>query len=340
MNVPSPLRRLAAVAVGVVCALAVAAAPAAAATPLPTPGTPVATTVTTTSITITWAASAGPVANYTVQLIDGNLVPWHDLVRTSATSYTHTGLVPDKVYEYRIIANARPRSGYTVSSPSGYIAVTTAPLPDTEPPTQPGTPTVRNVSTVGATINVPFSTDNNRVAGYWVQRQVDGVWTDWATNNITEIYVRDLTPATTYTVVVVAFDPNGNRSARSNPVTFTTLANTSAPTCTATLKFLWGQYMLTASVENRTAATVVGNWSVTFTLPAVQTISSSFGATITRSGDQASAAAAYQPNIGPGGGAGFGFFASYPADSPLPSGFTLNGTGLDAPIACTFAIAP
>jgi endoglucanase len=340
MKVPSPLRRVAAVAVGLVCALALTAAPAAAATPLPTPGTPVATTVTTTSITITWAASAGPVANYTIQLIDGGQVSWHDLARTSATSYTHTGLVPDKVYEYRIIANARPRSGYTVSSPSGYIAVTTAPLPDTEPPTKPGTPTARNITTVGATINVPFSTDNTRVAGYWVQRQVDGVWTDWATNDITEMYLRDLTPATTYTVVVVAFDPSGNRSPRSDPLTFSTLANASGPTCKVSLKIFWQQYMVDASATNLTADTVVGNWSVRFTLPAAHTVSNSFGATLTRSGDQATVSSAYSPNIGPGGAVQFGFFASYPVGSPLPSDFTLNGTGLAAPIPCTFVLAP
>ena len=45
----------------------------------------------------------------------------------------------------------------------------------------------------------------------WAQRQINGVWTDLATNNITTIYLRDLTPSTTYTFAIVAFDPNGNR---------------------------------------------------------------------------------------------------------------------------------
>src|SRR5262249_6326873 len=145
--------RLAGLAIGLIAAIAVPASPALADTPLPTPGTPVATQVTTSGITLSWAASAGPVASYTLQVIDGPLVPWHDLATTKSTSFTHSGLTPDTVYEYRVIANPVAGSGYTVSSPSGYIAVTTAPLPDSTPPTAPGTPLAYSVSTVAATLN-------------------------------------------------------------------------------------------------------------------------------------------------------------------------------------------
>ncbi|GAA1756513.1 fibronectin type III domain-containing protein [Luedemannella helvata] len=337
MKFHHPGRRLAALVVGALGA-GLLAAPAAASTALPTPGTPVATTVTTTSITITWAASAGPVADYTVQFIEGRTA-WRDLATTGATTFTHHGLTPDKVYEYRIVANPVAGSGYTTSAPSGYIFVTTAPLPDTVAPTAPGTLMALSVTTVSATISTTAAaTDNNRVAAYWVQREVDGVWTDWATNNITSVYLRDLQPATSYTVAMVAVDPNGNRSPRSAPLTFTTRAATPAPTCRVQLTTFGQQYMLSVIVENMTAATVLANWTVTFTLPATHTINSSFGgAPVTRVGTQATATpAAYQATLNPGGTAQFGLFATYPAGSGLPSGFALNGAGL-APAACTTA---
>jgi len=321
---------LAALALGVLAAVAVPAGPVAADTPLSTPGTPVATQVTTTSISLSWAASFGRVANYTVQIIDGSLVPWHDLATTTATSFTQSGLSPDTVYEYRVIANPVVGSGYTVSSPSGYIAVTTAPLPDSTPPTTPGTPVAYSVSTVAVTLNFAPSTDNNRVAGYVAQVLVNGVWTDTATNNITTIYLRNLTPNTSYTVAVVAFDPNGNRSPRSNPLTFTTRQLQPQPTCKAQLVTFYQGYLLTVTVENMTASTTLTNWAITFTLPAAHTPSYPFNSTLTRNGDHATLAPApYIATIAPGGTANVGFSASYPAGSPLPSGFQLGGA-----IAC------
>jgi chitodextrinase len=293
----------------------------------------VASQITTTSARFSWTASTGPVANYTVQVIDGNLVPWHDLATTSSTTYTHTGLNPDTVYIYRVIANPRSGSGYTASEPSAALYVTTAPLPDSQPPTKPGTPRA-SASTIAVTITFDASTDNNRVAGYWVQRQVNGVWTDWSTNNITTVYLRDLTPNTSYTVVVVAFDPNGNRSVRSDPLTFSTRPTQPSPTCKVQLITFGTQYLLNVSIENMTAATVLANWTFTFTMPAAHTLNYIFNATLARSGDRATASPAwYNATIGPGGSATFGLNAVYPAGSPLPSGFTLNGGGGSFP--CT-----
>ena len=47
---------------------------------------------------------------------------------------------------------------------------------DTIAPTKPATPTANPVRFTSATINTGGSTDNDRVAGYYVQRQVNGVW--------------------------------------------------------------------------------------------------------------------------------------------------------------------
>jgi chitodextrinase len=337
MNVPTR-RRAALAALGALTVLVgfgLSVAPAQAATPLPTPGTPVATNVTTTSLTFSWSASAGPVRNYTIQVIDGPLVPWHTLATTNATSYTHANLAPDTVYEYRVVANPRSGSGYTASNPSGILFARTAPLPDTIPPTKPGTPFAYQVSTTAATLNFAGSTDNVRVAGYVAQRQVNGVWTDWASNDITTIYLRDLTPNTSYTVVVVAFDPNGNRSPRSDPLTFTTRATAPAPACRVQ-RLVFGQaYLLNVTVENMTTATVLENWTFTFTLPAAHTITTIFNVTLARTGDAATATPAIWFNrISPGGSAVFGIGASYPVGSPLPGGFAVTSPGT-GPFACT-----
>jgi chitodextrinase len=325
----STLRRLAIFALGALGVLAVvgvSAGSALAATQLPTPGVPVASSVTTTSVSLSWTASAGPVANYTVQVIDPVGTPWRFLATVAGTSYTHAGLTPDTVYTYRVIANPAD-GGYTASNPSGPLYSRTAPLPDSVPPTTPGVPRAFPVSTVSATITFGFSTDNHRVAAYWVQRQVDGVWTDWASNSVTTVYLNGLTPSTSYTVVVVAEDANGNRSPRSAPHTFTTRATEPNPTCRVQVLAFGPSILLNFTIENMTAATVVEHWTATFTLPTDHVVQYAFNVSVTRSGTVATATPlVYLTRIGPGGTATFGLNVTRPAGSPLPSGYTLNAS--------------
>lgn len=322
----STIRRLAILGAAVLAAL-VTAHPAHAATPLPTPGTPVATNVTTTSVSFSWTPSAGPVADYTIQTIDAVGRPWRVLATTSGTTYTHPNLNPDSVYEYRIIANPVAGSDHTASSPTPLLWVRTAPLPDAVPPTQPGVPRAYPVSTTWTTLAFGFSTDNNRVDAYWAQRLVDGVWTDWASNNTTQIILRDLTPATAYTVAVVAADANGNRSPRSAPLTFTTRALEPTPTCRVQLLPHGTFYQVSITAENMTAATVVENWNATFTFPTGQAVQYAFNAVVTRDGTVGTLAPQrYNVRIGPGGSVSLGFLATNPNAGPLPSGFALNTT--------------
>jgi mannan endo-1,4-beta-mannosidase len=207
---------------------------------------------------------------------------------------------------------------------------------DTIAPTKPATPTANPVGFTSATINTGGSTDNDRVAGYYVQRQVNGVWTDWSATLIepTYAYVQPLTPGTTYTVAVVAFDPSGNRSPRSDTVTFTTPV-AQAPTCRVTRQNLGPQALfLTFFVDNMTTATLT-NWTAAFTLPAAHTVTYTFNAILSRSGDAASFRPA--PNtaqVNPGTTAYFGLSANRPAGSPLPSGFTFTSPAT-APLTCS-----
>jgi hypothetical protein len=199
--------------------------------------------------------------------------------------------------------------------------------PDTTAPTKAATPTVNPVGPTTATTHPGGSTDNDRVAGYYVQRQVNGVWTDWSSTLIepTYAYVQPLTPGTTYTVAVVAYDPSGNRSPRSDPVSFTTSARP-APTCRVVRQTLSPQvFILNFFVENMTAATVVTNWAANFTMPAAQTVATAFSSTVSRNGDLATLRPmANTAQIGPGMTAFFGLYANRPVNSPLPSGFTFT----------------
>jgi hypothetical protein len=209
---------------------------------------------------------------------------------------------------------------------------------DTTAPTKPAQPVAQSITPINATIHTSGSTDNDQVAGYWVQRQVNGVWTDWSSTNLNTdiVYLLPLTPGTTYTVALVAFDPSGNRSPRSDPLTFTTTSQP-APTCRVMLQVLSTQtYMMTSIIENLTVA-IISNWTVTFTMPAVQTMNGIANATLARSGDAATAAPA--PNtahISPGATVYFIFAATRPAGSPLPSGIAFNYPGA-APITCTMS---
>jgi hypothetical protein len=207
---------------------------------------------------------------------------------------------------------------------------------DTVAPTKPATPTVNPIGTVTATVNTGGSTDNVAVAGYHVQRQVNGVWTDWSSTLIepTYAYVQPLTPGTTYTVAAVAFDPSGNRSPRSDAVTFTTLA-LPAPTCRVVRQALSAQvFILNFFVENMTAATVVTNWTTTFTMPAAHTVGATFSSNLSRSGDLATLRPmSNTAQITPGMTAFFGLYANRPVGSPLPSGFTFTSAAT-GPISC------
>jgi dienelactone hydrolase len=75
-----------------------------------------------------------------------------------------------------------------------------------------------------------------------------------------------------------------------------------------------------------TGGTTVNGWSLKFTLPAGQTITSAWNATVTpSSGAVAATNLSYNASIPAGGNTGFGFQISHTGDSAAPASFTLNG---------------
>ncbi|GAA0991728.1 hypothetical protein GCM10009555_079530 [Acrocarpospora macrocephala] len=197
---------------------------------------------------------------------------------------------------------------------------------DTVPPSKPQAPTFSSVTTTAANVFWPEATDNVQVTGYYLQQLAGGTWTTIRTVGPAERFqpVTGLTPSTTYTYAVIAFDAAGNTSARSDPGSFTTLATTATPTCRIQVITFSPGFQAVVTIVNTTPAATNG-WTIGFALPATATVGSTFNGVMTRSGGTGTITpVAYNAVIGPGVQTFVGFGGSAVPFTP-PSGFTLNG---------------
>src|SRR6266571_4973803 len=173
------------------------------------------TAVSSTQINLTWNPSTDnvAVASYQVYLNDALMA------NTTVTSFQHTGLTPGTTYNYRVsAADAVPNYSAWTATP---VSVTTPAAADT---VAPSTPTGLLASAVSSSlINLSWaaSTDNVGVTGYRVYRAGALLVTLGAVS----IYQNSgLTPSTTYSYTVEAFDAAGNASAQSVSASATTQA--------------------------------------------------------------------------------------------------------------------
>jgi chitodextrinase len=241
--------------------------------------------------------------------------------------YLHlASLTRGTTYTFRVYTPGTPDLDTTTSPPSAPMSFTTLPAPDSAPPTQPSGLLVGGTTTTLTSLQWSASTDNVQVTGYYVQELENGSWTTIATqpSYVLTDEPTGLTPATTYKFAVIAFDAQGNQSARSNPATVTTLATTPFPVCKFQLNSYNPGFVAYATIINTTAAPL-SNWSVSFTEATRPTVSSVFGGavTLTATGGTMSPAV-WDTTVGQGGEAFIGFEGSVTPFNP-PSGFTLNG---------------
>jgi chitodextrinase len=128
----------------------------------------------------------------------------------TGTTYADATVAASTAYTYRVQAvDAAGNAGPLTAN----LAVTTPAPPDTTAPTVP----TKLIGTAGSrrvTLSWTASTDNLRVAGYYVYRATTRV----ATVTGTTATVTGLTSRTTYTFSVRAFDAAGNISASSTTV--------------------------------------------------------------------------------------------------------------------------
>src|SRR5205809_184314 len=191
----------------------------------PAPGSPVSgTTPVNASVSIIGSLTVSQVQFYR----DGNLIgsdsasPYSVSWNTTSTnngSHTLTAVATD-------ILGARWNSDPVT------VTVSNGPPPDTTPPSVPTGLTATAVSSSQINLAWTASTDNVGVTGYRVYRG----GTQIATTSTTSFTNTGLSPSTTYSYTVAAFDAAGNLSAQSSAASATTQAapDTTPPTVSIT----------------------------------------------------------------------------------------------------------
>jgi len=175
-------------------------------TPPSVPTNVTATAQSSTSILVAWTASTDNVGVTGYKVYRNG-----SQVGTSATtSYTDTGLTASTTYSYTVSAYDGVNNNSVQSSPP---ATGTTLAPDIQPPSVPTGVQATALSSTSIQVSWTASTDNRGVAGYKVCRNASQVGTS-ATTSYTDT---GLSPSTTYSYTVSAYDAGGNNSALSSP---------------------------------------------------------------------------------------------------------------------------
>src|SRR5256886_5414765 len=132
---------------------------------------------------------------------------------------------PSTTYSYTVAAFDAAGNLSAQSSPAN--ATTPAP-PDTTPPSVPTAPPATAASSSQINLSSAASSDNVGVSGYRVLR--DGA--QIATTSTTSFPNTGLSPSTTYSYTVAAFDAAGHLSAQSSPASATTPARSDTTSST------------------------------------------------------------------------------------------------------------
>jgi len=166
-----------------------------------------------TSVDINWTASTDNigVTGYNVY-VDGVLE-----AQTTNTNITIAGLNTNTNYIFTIVARD------LINNMSAAGAISGKTLEDTEVPTTPINLSISNETDSSVKVSWTASTDNNAVDGYEVY--VDNVLKETTTNNF--YTVSGLNTSTTYTIEIVAYDIDNNKSDKSSSINATTTAGNS-----------------------------------------------------------------------------------------------------------------
>ncbi|WP_031087877.1 cellulose binding domain-containing protein, partial [Streptomyces sp. NRRL WC-3549] len=207
---------------------------------------------------------------------------------------------------------------------------------DTQAPTAPGTPTASGVTADSATLSWTAATDDVGVTAYDVVRVTGGSETKVASSATTSASVTGLSAGTAYSFAVYARDAAGNRSPRSGTVSVTTSEGGGTPggVCSVGYRVVgeWpGGFQGEITLHNTGTAAVDG-WTLAFTFPDGQTVTTMWGGTAAQNGGAVSVTpASYTSTIAAGGSVTVGFTGGLTGGNGAPTAFTLNGG------ACTAA---
>ncbi len=317
--------------------LAIAAGPVTPPTdtqPPSVPGQP-SVAVTASSVTLSWATSTDNVgvSGYDIFRAPGSSGGTFTSIGTSSgTTFTNSGLTSNTTFRYQV--RARDAAGNTSSFTSSVVATTSGSTGDTQSPTVPGTPIASSVTASSVNLSWPASTDNVAVSGYDIFRAAGasgGTFASIGTSTTASFANTGLTANTIYRYQVRARDAAGNASGFSGAITVTTAngGGSGGGGCAATLTVQgqWSNgYVIQPVRVTNTGTSNISGWTVTFTLPPGHTITGSWNATLTISGQTVTARpGGHNGALTPGGVGEWGFQASRP-----------NGnTALPGPASCT-----
>lgn len=170
--------------------------------------------ITSTSALVTWAASSDNIA-VTSYIIRQNGTSIGN-ISGSTFSYQINNLTPSTTYSITIQATDAANN---ISPESIPLTLTTLPPPpDTNPPSIPTNLLASGLTDTTVNLSWVASTDNVGIAGYRIY--MNNVLADTSLN--TQVSITGLTPGSSYTFFVAAFDTSGNLSDTSSHITITT----------------------------------------------------------------------------------------------------------------------
>src|SRR5438445_1032523 len=173
--------------------------------------------ISSSQATITWATNkaSDSQVDYGLTTAYGSSTPLNSSLLT-AHAVTLTGLLATTTYHYRV--KSRDAAGNLATS-ADFTLTTLIAVPDLTPPSGPTSLSASAVSSSQMNLSWTASTDNVGVAGYTIYRGGAQV----GTTALTSYSDTSLSPSTTYTYTVAAYDAAGNVSALSASASAATL---------------------------------------------------------------------------------------------------------------------
>ncbi len=147
---------------------------------------------------------------------------------SSGTTYSDSSVTGSTTYTYQVLAYDAAGNNSALSTSAN---VTTPPIPDTSPPSQPTNLVANVISSSQINLSWTASTDNVGVAGYNIYRNGVKV-ASVSTNSYGDT---GLSANTTYQYYVIAYDAKSNLSQTSSTISATTKANVTNATLQGTV---------------------------------------------------------------------------------------------------------